>query len=55
MSDFRTYTEEEKHSFVAPACDLCGQHRHIVWQQDGDKWIPRDKGCSNEACPQYGG
>ncbi|WP_197061879.1 hypothetical protein [Sinomonas humi] len=53
MSGFRSYTEEEKHSYVAPTCELCGQHRHIVWNQEGDRWVPRDRGCSNEACPQF--
>ncbi|WP_168928769.1 hypothetical protein [Sinomonas albida] len=53
MSGFRSYTEEEKHSYVAPSCELCGQHRHIVWREDGGQWIPRDQGCSNEACPQF--
>jgi hypothetical protein len=57
MSDFRVYTDAEKASYVAPKCELCGQHRHIRWKEqeaaDGKRWIPRDAGCSNEACPDY--
>ncbi|GAB4098338.1 hypothetical protein [Sinomonas halotolerans] len=54
MTAFRAYTEEEKRSYVAPTCEACGQHRHIVWHQDGDNWVPRDRGCSNEACREFG-
>ena len=60
MNDFRTYTAEERASFVAPACELCGQHRHIRWTPADDggdppRWVPRDAGCSNEACSGYRG
>lgn len=53
MGDYRAYTDEEKASYVAPACNSCGQHRHIVWEEKGTgaaHWVPRDAGCSNEAC-----
>lgn len=53
MGDYRAYTDGEKASYVAPACNSCGQHRHIVWEEKGEgdaRWIPRDAGCSNEAC-----
>lgn len=59
MGDFGLYTDEERASYRAPSCDLCGQHRHIRWTEkegapeSGARWIPRDAGCSNEACQDY--
>ncbi|MBT1003525.1 hypothetical protein KIH31_13015 [Paenarthrobacter sp. DKR-5] len=58
MGEFRLYTDEEKASYVAPSCELCGQHRHIRWTEaekpeGGAHWLPRDAGCSNEACPDF--
>ena len=53
MGDYHAYTDEEKAVYVAPACDSCGQHRHVVWEDTGSAgahWIRRDAGCSNEAC-----
>lgn len=58
MTDFRSYTAEERASFVAPACEMCGQHRHVRWvpvedAADPPRWTPRDAGCSNEACTGF--
>ena len=53
MGDYHAYTDEEKATYMAPVCDRCGQHRHIVWEDLGEgerHWVPRDAGCSNEAC-----
>ncbi|MDR4534349.1 MULTISPECIES: hypothetical protein [unclassified Glutamicibacter] len=53
MGDFHAYTMEERATYLAPACERCGQHRHVVWERVAsgeDKWLPRDAGCSNEAC-----
>ncbi|GAA0196861.1 hypothetical protein GcLGCM259_2595 [Glutamicibacter creatinolyticus] len=52
MGEFRAYTMQERSTYLAPSCERCGQHRHVIWEQvEGtDKYIPRDAGCSNEAC-----
>jgi len=52
MGEFRAYTIQERSTYLAPSCERCGQHRHVIWEQvEGtDKYIPRDAGCSNEAC-----
>ncbi|GAA1406811.1 hypothetical protein AUR04nite_05040 [Glutamicibacter uratoxydans] len=52
MGDFRAYTMEERKTYLAPSCQRCGQHRHIVWEKvpDTETYLPRDAGCSNEAC-----
>lgn len=56
MGEYRLYTDAEKAAYNAPACELCGQHRHIRWTDRGDggaHWVPRDAGCSNEACASH--
>ena len=52
MGDFRTYTMEERATYLAPPCERCGQHRHVVWAkvEGTNGYKPRDAGCSNEAC-----
>jgi hypothetical protein len=57
MGEYRLYAESEKSTYLAPSCELCGQHRHVRWEhqeKDGASgWVPRDAGCSNEACLDY--
>ena len=59
MGEYRLYAEDEKTTYLAPSCSLCGQHRHVRWEEkkDGEAsgWLPRDAGCSNEACADYRG
>lgn len=53
MGDYKLYSDDERATFLAPSCERCGQHRHIVWEDKGESeahWSPRDAGCSNEAC-----
>ncbi|GER23807.1 hypothetical protein NCCP1664_23020 [Zafaria cholistanensis] len=57
MGEYRLYAESEKSTYRAPSCSLCGQHRHVRWEkktgEGASGWIPRDAGCSNEACADY--
>ena len=60
MGEYRLYAEDEKTTYLAPSCSLCGQHRHVRWEEKkgddgGTGWLPRDAGCSNEACADYRG
>lgn len=53
MSDYKVYTDTERAAYLSPACERCGQRRHIVWEDRGEDtahWLPRDAGCTNEAC-----
>lgn len=53
MGDYKLYTDAERASYLAPACERCGQRRHIVWEDKGEAeshWSARDAGCTNEAC-----
>ncbi len=53
MGEYKLYTDTERATYLAPACERCGQHRHVIWEDKGEAaahWSPRDAGCSNEAC-----
>ena len=56
MGDYKLYTDAERATFLAPACERCGQRRHVVWEDQGEAeahWSPRDAGCTNEACTAW--
>jgi hypothetical protein len=39
---------------AATAACFARKFRSGAWREEDGRWIPRDHGCSNEACPQFG-